>query len=192
MINPFPGEAVRRFLAGTTERNRYLFALVNAQRAVVMADDAVGGLVEVDRGIVDAALDSCWAAAKVVPDDRLRQHVDPLYGRMLPDWDEAYSPYHSAVNDALAGLVYAIESSTGPDPTASAYFAASSMVDLADHLLHRNRVDYVDDLAAVPIMAFEAQCVTADLERRQRDVADPSDLRRRAIDEGHHIASLAP
>lgn len=194
MINPFPDEAIREFLAQAGGRNRYLFALANAQRAVVMADDAVGGLVEIDRRTVDAALESCWAVAEGASSDRLHEHAEPLFDRMVPDDDDEYSPYHSAVNSALAALVYAIESAGGGDTADSAYFAASSMFDLADYLLHRNRTgDYVNDLSAEPITALAAACVVVDMERLSPD-AVPVDLRelgQRPVDEGHQIASLA-
>ena len=56
-----------------------------------------------------------------------------------PDGEGEYSPYKSAVNSALASLVYAIESFDGDNTADAAFFAASSMFDLADYLLHRNR-----------------------------------------------------
>lgn len=193
LINPFPDEAVRLFVAKAEGLQRYLLALVNAQRTVIMADDAVGGLVEEDRRLVDATLDGCWDAARRARDGGLREFVAPLFGRMVPDYDEGYSPYHSVVNDATASLVHAIESFGGDDAAVSAYHAASTMFDLADHLLHRHRTDYVNDLASEPITALAARCVVADVERLTGAAISPDlgELRLRAIDEGHRIAALA-
>jgi hypothetical protein len=191
VINPFPEEAIRQFLADAEARTRYLFALSNAQRTVTMADVAVGGLDEIDREIIDSTLESCWAAAGGTPDGGLREYIEPLFSRMVPDDEDEYSPYNSAVNSALASLAYAIESSAGDGTAESAHFAASSMFDLADYLLHRNRSGgYVDDLAAAPITALAAQSVIVDMDRLAHGTT-PRDLRQRVIDEGHQIASLA-
>jgi hypothetical protein len=88
-------------------------------------------------------------------------------------------------------LVYAIAAFNGEDPINSAYWAATSMNDIADYLLHRNLPAYVDDLATTPITALAAQCVVKDMERLASG-AVPRDLRQLVIDEGHRIASLAP
>jgi hypothetical protein len=191
MIDPFPYDAVRAFVTEVNVGTRYLFALSNAQRAVTMAGDDVGSLVEEDRRIVDATLESCWTVAQGNSSEELSQYVDPLYSRMVPDWEDEYSPYNSAVNSALAALVYAIAAFNGEDPINSAYWAATSMNDIADYLLHRNLPAYVDDLATTPITALAAQCVVKDMERLASG-AVPRDLRQLVIDEGHRIASLAP
>jgi hypothetical protein len=84
VTNPFPGEAIRLFLAKAGAWDSYPFALCNAQRTVIVADDAVDGLVEMDRRIVDSTLESCWAAADAKPlAFRLsaRCHREPLIHR---------------------------------------------------------------------------------------------------------------
>jgi hypothetical protein len=193
IVNPFPVEAIHAFLAEAQVGNRFLFALTNAQRALIMASDAVGGLTADDRGVVDPTLKSCWAVAARTSNQDLREYVERLYDRMPPDWEDEYSSYNAAVNDALAALVYAIESLAGDDTADSAYNAANSMFELADHLLQRHRTDgeYANDLAAAAVTALAARAVVVDLEQLPLG-AGAEDLRLRAISDGHRIAAVAP
>lgn len=193
IIDPFPEERVRNFLASAEDLQRFYFALFNAQRAQIAASDVVGGLTESDKSISDRALESCWRAAETQDFDGLTRHVGPMWDLLVPDDDEKYTSYNSATNSSFASIIYTIESVTGDDQIESAYSASTSMFDLADYLLQRNHTGYVEDLSAAPVTAFAAHCVTADLDR----LADTSRtlslsaLRTQLVAEGHELSSLA-
>lgn len=192
IIDPFPEDRIRNFLASAEDYQRFYFALFNAQRAHIMASDVVGGLTETDRSVSDAALEACWKAAETRDFDSLTGYMEPLWDLLVPDDDEKYTSYNSATNSSFASIIYTIESVTGDDEIESAYSSASSMFDLADYLLQRKYTSYVDDLSSAPITAFAANCVTADLDRISlSEILDLKAIRTQVVAEGHELSALA-
>lgn len=191
-MNPFPEKRIREFLADAGDSRRFLFSLFSAHRAVVLAEGSIDGFSAEDQLVIYPALDSCWRSTSTNDFEALAGHASSLLERLVDEDDDTYDFYNGVTNDAIASLVFGIECATSGDRD-SAYYAAQRLFDLADLLLHRSRSEYVSDLAAAPITAYAATCLSADLDHLSGPNAGVNLARRRAqlTDEGHELGRLA-
>ncbi|ORB58216.1 hypothetical protein BST43_11255 [Mycobacteroides saopaulense] len=148
-----------------------------------------------DRAVIDRALGASWKEVNGSGDSDLAGYIPALFERMLPEDEEGYTFYNSVVNDAFAATAYAIQALTGPTELApeSAYYASENLFNLADLLLHRNRSEYVANIAAEPIIAETLAYIESDLEKMESRIPDPqpASLRTQLMAEGRHLAQLA-
>ncbi|WP_237075609.1 hypothetical protein [Mycobacteroides abscessus] len=193
--NPFPETRIRASVKNASLAQLFVYALSSAQRAVTLGTDVIGTLSEPDRAVIDGALDASWNAVNEGGSADLAAYVPALFERMLPEDEEGYTFYNSVVNDAFAATAYAIHALTGPVESASesAYYASENLFNLADLLLHRNRTEYVVNIAVEPIIVATLDYIESDLDKMESriPVSQPADIRQRTIAEGHHLARLA-
>ncbi|WP_235687368.1 hypothetical protein [Mycobacteroides chelonae] len=193
--NPFPKDRIEAATKAASLRQLFVYGLSSAQRAVTFGAEILGGLAEPEKVIIDAALEASWNEVKGILSADLAAHVPGLLQRIIPEEEEGYSFCNSVVNDAVAATAYAISALTGSVATSSesAYYAAESLFNLADLVLHRNEIEYVTDITCAPILAATLGYIESDLDRMECGITvpEPASIRPRLIAEGQHLARLA-
>lgn len=194
LINPFPEQKIRKFLSSAGDSQKFLLSLFSAQRAVILANESISGYSALDRLAIDPTLDFCWYFASTDASDRsqLANFESILRDRLVPESDDTYEFYNSATNDAIGSLIYTVRCGTTGDPD-SAYYAAETLFNLSDLLLNRNRTEYVSDLAAAPITAYAANCISSDVDLLSAPApsVNAGNMRDQIINEGHELSRLA-
>lgn len=82
---------------------------------------------------------------------------------MVDDDDAASGLYHWAVNDALAAVVYAVQSAEHRDGVMSTVHAAQRFLDLADLVLQQGYSDYRSDARYEAAMAYATKIILDDI-----------------------------
>lgn len=193
MTNPFPAAAIKAFAPGASPAERKAFATASAQRALVIAEDAVGQLRPDDEAILTTALQACWESVQSdASSEAAEATAAGLMDQLVDEDDDEYGFYNSAVNDVLTATIYATRSGAGQQASESALYAAQTFFNIVDLLLQRNRPDYVDDLAGQPMMEYAANCILNDIDRVGNIVTAGTvdEYRSACITEGRHISEL--
>lgn len=188
MTTAFPGAEITAFAARATDREKALFAIGSAQRAVIVAVNALGTLTAEDHDVLLDALHTAWAAT---PDDD-GATLSKLMGRLVDEDDPAYSFYHSAVNDALTATIYAVRAGHPNAGGANVFHAAQTFFNIADLIAQRGMDSYPSDPSAQPVLGYAAKCLREDLVRVPRIAADNGMQAYRdiCISEAQHLTRL--
>ncbi|WP_286150737.1 hypothetical protein [Mycobacterium sp. D16R24] len=193
--NPFPEARIKASAKNTPPVELFIYALSSVQRAVALGAEVLGSFYEPDQVAIDGALSASWGVVNDGSDADLAAYVPALFERMLPEDDQGYTFYNSVVNDIFSAAAYAIHVLTGPAESASesAYYASENLFNLADLVLHRDRNEYVADIAAEPIIAATLGYIESDLDKMDSGTLNQqsADIRPRLIGEGRRLAQLA-